>query len=741
MKPTLPIFRSLGYQLAASEAPVVSIVTPYFNTGAIFSETVLSVLAQSLQSWEWIIVDDGSAANLRPGSLQQLPSDDSRIRIISHKTNLGLSAARNTGIKYARADLIALLDSDDIIAPTFLEKCVWKLLTQAGVGFTKGYSKGFDAESYLWKNGFHDGKKFLEENRVDPTAVLRKAILQEIGGFDESIRGGLEDWDLWLNAASHGYWGETITEPLNSYRRRPEHWKKWSNISKRQERDRLGRDVRSRYKNLWTGPFPHCPARSLSTETITTELPTFNKLRKSGRRLLCLLPHLELGGADRFNLDLIDQLKRRFGWDVTVVTTRVASDVWSEEFYSLTSDVFMLHRFLDVQDYPKFLYYLNQSRGFDAIFLSHSILGYEMLPWLRCKFPGVAILDYVHIVMEDWKGGGYPNFSARYSVWLDRTIASSHMVADWMVRHSHTLEKISVTYTNIDPAFWKNSPELRAAEREALKISDSEVVLIFAGRFSDQKRPKSLLPIVQGLVRRQLRFKLLLAGEGPDADWIENNLVRPYRNNVFSFGSVSPREVRRLMSAADILVLPSKSEGIALILFEAMSMNVVPVVTAVGGQHELIAEDFGVLIPNDENIEVAFVEVIERLARNPLQLRKMAAHARLKIERDHSLDSMGSAMHSHLLDIVGLRRPPQTSVEDVDRELIAAIKNADEERKHSDLWMRTLQSGGSFPGFITHISAVLRKTPILGRWFKSLEKKYGERAGVWILRYISRTLN
>ena len=194
------------YQSAESAAaPVVTIVTPFFNAGPIFHETATSVFRQSLQQWEWLIINDGSSD---PASLRLLDgfrNKDPRIQVINHSRNRGLSVARNTGFKLARAPFVFQLDADDLIEPTALEKMAWHLATHPEFGFTSGFTVGFGSKQYLWRNGFHNGKGFLEENLVTATCLVRKSVHAAVGGYEEQNRAGLEDWEFWLKAAAHGY--------------------------------------------------------------------------------------------------------------------------------------------------------------------------------------------------------------------------------------------------------------------------------------------------------------------------------------------------------------------------------------------------------------------------------------------------------------------------------------------------------------------------------------------------------
>ena len=97
--------------------PLVSVIIPTHNRAEIVTRAIASVQSQTYQHWEIIIVDDASQDNTVE-IIQQL--DDSRLRYISHETNLGGSEARNTGIKQAQGEYIAFLDSDDVWLPNKL---------------------------------------------------------------------------------------------------------------------------------------------------------------------------------------------------------------------------------------------------------------------------------------------------------------------------------------------------------------------------------------------------------------------------------------------------------------------------------------------------------------------------------------------------------------------------------------------------------------------------------------------
>src|SRR5690242_14401119 len=87
----------------SQDSPAVTIITPFYNTGAIFAETACSVLQQSLQQWEWLIVNDGSTNSEALAMLDRYRDCDPRIRVIDLPVNAGPSAARNRGFQAATA--------------------------------------------------------------------------------------------------------------------------------------------------------------------------------------------------------------------------------------------------------------------------------------------------------------------------------------------------------------------------------------------------------------------------------------------------------------------------------------------------------------------------------------------------------------------------------------------------------------------------------------------------------------
>lgn len=637
----------------------MSVVTPFFNAGDVFEQTARSVKTQSLQSFEWVIVNDGSTDPESLARLQAFRTGDPRIRVIDHTENRGLSAARNTGFHDARARFVFQLDADDLIEPTTLEKCAWFLASRPECAFVKGYTVGFGSQEYLWVKGFHEGRTFLEENRATATAMIRREVHEAVGGYDESIRGGLEDWDFWLRCAAAGFWGATIPEFLDWYRRRERMPGEWSNLECEQAMAEFRARLGTRHPSL-AERFPELPRRwDHAFDPVDGEPPLSNSLVSRGHRLLCIFPWLTMGGADKFNLHMIEQLRRR-GWEVTIATTLQGDNSWLPEFSRLTPDIFILPGLLRQGHWPGFLRYLIETRGPSAVLISNSELGYQILPYLRGACPRPAFVDYSHMEEEYWKNGGYPRYAVGAQDLLELNIVASDHLRSWMVERGADGRRVEVCHINVDAKRWRVTPEQRGDSRRRLGILEGLPVIVYAVRLCDQKQPRVFAEVVRSLRDRGLRFCALVIGNGPDGPWL-NDYIRLHglEDCVRCVGAVPADRVRDLMAAGDIFFLPSKWEGISLAIYEAMAMELAVVAAAVGGQRELVKPDCGVLIERPEAVEdevAAYVAALDGLLRDPAKRTGMARAARAFVEQHHSIEAMGDRMEAILLRAIDLHR-------------------------------------------------------------------------------------
>ncbi len=617
----------------------VSIITPYYNTPTFFFETFVSLQAQSLQNWEWLIIDDGSSDQASVDRLADIAAQDNRIKTFRQE-NAGTATARNTGFRHSKGRYICLLDHDDMLEPTYLEKCIWFLDSNHEFAFCNSYSVVFGTQEFLWTVGFERGKAFLQANSGPPISVVRRTAYAECGGFDESIRILYEDWDFWLAMAKAGHWGYTIPEFLQWYRKLG---------SGRYERilqsgyqnDKFARAMQDKYPGI-AKLFPD-PARRhpLPFETIQTTALVANPLAANslGRRILFLVPWMVMGGADRVNLDLVEGLTSR-GHDVTICATLRADHQWEHQFSHFTPDIFVLPNILRSSDYPRFLAYLIQSRQIDTVVISGSTVGYQFLPYLRAVSPDVAFVDLCHVEEPHWLNGGHPRFGVGYQDALDLNIVTTKHLSEWMQERGADGTRISVMHAGVRTV-QATQAEIRQRVRAELSIPLDVPVIVFAGRICEQKRPFMLAEIFKAARDHDLTFRALIIGDGEQKGQLEQ-LLRQYDLTAHAqmLGSVSHQRWLNILVASDILLMPSQYEGISIALLEAMAAGVVPVVAKVGGQDEIVSPDAGVLIPHGDNELQAYLDAIRRLLCNPAELQHMSNQCKAIAASKLSWDSM-----------------------------------------------------------------------------------------------------
>lgn len=669
--------------------PEVSIITPFHDDLEEFFETEACVLGQSLQSFEWIIINDAST---NPRSLEILDAfrearRDPRFRVIDQPANAGPGAARNRGVHEARGEFIFQLDSDDLIEPTTLEKCLIFLRTHPRSAFVKGYSVAFGAKRHSYEKGFHCRAEFLTRNCATITTMIRREAFLAVGGFDDSIRAGMEDWDLWLRFADAGYWGDTIPEYFDWYRRRASHADQWHDWDDGERQKQFAARIAEKYASLRARGFPRTreplprPCQPVRRDALWT-----NPLAKAAPRVCMILPWMRMGGADKFNLDLVAQLRAR-GWDVTIATTTGTQNSWMQRFAALTPDIFVLPSLGADHDLLPLLRGLIDSRDPDVVLLSNSEAGYAELPALRALCPGRAWVDYNHMEEEEWRFGGHPRSGVSARSHLDLSITASSHLREWMVARGADPARTEVCTINVDADEWKPDGEARARVRERLGISADEPVILYAGRLCSQKQPEVFARTMGLLAGAGERFTAMVAGDGEDRALLERRLrelgAAPH---VRMLGECSGAQMRELMPAADIFFLPSKWEGIALVLYEAMSAGAVVVGADVGGQRELVTPECGVLLPKAtpgreaDDEPPAYARALTPLLRDAQTREVMRQAARAHVEAHFPLSEMGRRMDSLLRRAIELARTQPRPVLDAPLAFDLADRSAETRR-------------------------------------------------------------
>ena len=184
----------------------VSVIIPCYNHALYIIDTLESVLNQSYENFECIIIDDGSTDDTKE-TVENWIIGRKKFKYIFQE-NLGLSNARNKGISLSCGSFILPLDSDDKISENYLEKCIDVLESSQENKIAYGEAYFFGNSSNKWNLDEYKFEDLLYKNMIYCSGVYRIEDWKRVGGYDENLKEGLEDWEFWINILKNG--GEVV---------------------------------------------------------------------------------------------------------------------------------------------------------------------------------------------------------------------------------------------------------------------------------------------------------------------------------------------------------------------------------------------------------------------------------------------------------------------------------------------------------------------------------------------------
>ena len=189
--------------------PLISVITPCYNGEKFIGDAIESVINQTYQNWEIIIIDDGSTDDSK--EIVDKYRMDQRIKYVQHDANKGIAKTKNTGIRLARGDYLAFLDQDDIWLPSKLElqaNCFKNQEEDVGMICT---GMIFTDEKLQYQRifmGFKDDNQkelvksmYLQSTNSASVMMIKKKCFSQLGLFDEGLYGW-DDFEMWMRIAS-----------------------------------------------------------------------------------------------------------------------------------------------------------------------------------------------------------------------------------------------------------------------------------------------------------------------------------------------------------------------------------------------------------------------------------------------------------------------------------------------------------------------------------------------------------
>lgn len=292
---------------------------------------------------------------------------------------------------------------------------------------------------------------------------------------------------------------------------------------------------------------------------------------------------LEHGGAEKLAFDTVEWALEA-GLRVFVVSQLDSPHLLRSRLPDHPDVKFLRSdRYLPRDYVPLFLRNLVLKENIKLLHLHHCSTAYPALPLIKAVLPEVQVIDSTHIV--EYQDGGYVRMAGVWSNYVDHHHVISRQLADVFDQQFEAGDK-AVLGRLLD-----RSSKTRDLPPFTLDPGSGALTIAFVGRFAHQKRP-----VLLGLIMKALKswgrssgvaVNFQIVGEGPYLDPFKALLDRYDLTDMTTLHSANA-DVRGVMDGADILLLPSSNEGLALVCYEAVEHGVIPISTDVGAQSELV---------------------------------------------------------------------------------------------------------------------------------------------------------
>ena len=620
------------------EVPLVSVVLPCFNYGAFVTKAVNSVLAQTFQDLEIIVVEGGSTDTTTRKIVAGLRRP--KMRVLFRDSPCLVGDNRNFGILHARGKYICCLDADDILEPTYLEKALF-LLETGGYDILSTSVKRFGADD----GGYGvlanpDLSDMLEGNHVSTCAVFRRAMWQQAGGFKDTgpdMPFVNEDWRFWVRLAALGARICNISgEQLLRYRAHPH-----GSLSNR--------------PNLLPNQ-PQAPlVRALNADVITQAALERSRMRAALRlRSLDRLRNLirsDDGAETRPTILLA--VPSCTGWrrtsaqpgHVRAVQIRL-SDCYRHDRARLftawrhnvlvrpvTREIYHLPRFLSVSRWLEFVEYLICAKQVRAVLLAGSEFLYGAVPGLKIRYPYVRMVDLLFNTVA------HTDSNRNIAALLESTLVEGENVRTWLVARGEKPERIYLIPSGIDLQRFRPAQK-SASVMQQLGFPSDAFIVGFCGRLAEEKGPLSFVKIAASIpAGSPIRF--VMTGAGPLEESVRTALQRSRLGDRFHFAGMVT-DARDYLGCCDILVLPSIVDGRPTIVMEALAMGIPVIASKVGSLGDLVIHSQTGFLCKPSDLR-AFATHIQWLHGHPVEHERMCRAARHFAERHFCLEPMVSA--------------------------------------------------------------------------------------------------
>lgn len=613
-------------------APLVSVVVPCFNYGRYAEEAVRSVLNQTFRNTEIILVEGGSTDAETRARLRKLErAGFDRLRIVYRNRPHLAGDNRNFGISLARGRYVCCLDADDLLDPAYLEVAVF-FLEFCGLDFVSPSVQSFGHSREQWIVANPSWPDILKANQVATVAVFRKEIWEAIGGYRDWGKEEQyvpEDWDFWIRAVAAGFRGLSLELPMMMYRVRPDSLSRRGTASMEAWAARLAEE----HAGLAGRPAPAAPPCSRAPRAAWE---SFEEEPPAAGAVMMALPFFTEGGAERIFRALAQRWRER-GAKLVIITTLELNPEIPDRLEVLrreTPYVYPLAQlFRGREDQAAdFVYFLLRRHRIQLLYFAGADLIYRLLPHIRSTFPGLRIVDQLFNDEVHF----YSN--RELSRYIDCTVVPGRRIARRLTdEFGERPSRVALIPHGVP------LPDLAGG-----RIGDcppgfppefsGRPVVGFFGRFSEEKGPADFVRIAAKIRKRFPEACFVMTGEGPEMKAVQKEIRRRGLSSCFCLpGFVG--DVQPWLASADVVVVPSRLDGMPLVIFEAQGLGKPVVASRTGSIPEVIEDGATGFLRSPGDID-GFAEAVCRLLESAELRSGIGAAAREKVAREYGQEAM-----------------------------------------------------------------------------------------------------
>jgi glycosyltransferase involved in cell wall biosynthesis len=364
------------------------------------------------------------------------------------------------------------------------------------------------------------------------------------------------------------------------------------------------------------------PNSVLLGNAVIEPLRYYPKPARGRKRAALVTPHLGPGGAESVLYDIASGLCSKH-YETLLLATQSRDDGWLGKWQARVEHTYDLAKVAPPERMIATLCSVIRNWRCDTLIVQNSLFGYAAVQHIKELLPEIKIVDVIHSVDESWDQIAS---TAGVASQIDQRVAMSELVRSRLLALGVPEDEILLVRNGVDLERFRPAPRSSSPTKN----------ILFAARLDPVKRPLLVAEIAKELakLRPQRDFRFSIAGDGPEKGRFEQRVRGLGLETAFDFqGHVA--DLAPFYAAADVVILPSRSEGVPLVVLEALASARCVVASKAGSIPEVLDATCGILVEGADAAE--FARAIHSLLDQPELRAKMGAAGRRKVERDHDI--------------------------------------------------------------------------------------------------------